>query len=501
MIISNFYMTTLKGRKLIENLNLIVNNGDKLAIIGEEGDGKSSFVKAICDEQSVKEYATFGGDVQVETPIGYLHQFLSKEWNDLPVSDYFLKDDPNDEIDYDRYEDFSSIMKLFPKFGLSADLFMSEQKIGTLSGGEKVKLQLIKITNKRPSIYIFDEPTNDIDIETLEVLEDFIKKQTVPVIFISHDETFIENCANCILHFEQIKRKTQFKYTYYKGPFKEYVEKRKRAHQKQDQIAKFEETQYKTKMETIERLINAGAGDKVVRRLLSQKERLEKKGLPDYVDIESAIGLFFNEIDLPKGKVVCDIADMSVGIDGKSLIDDVNLNIVGPQKVVIVGSNGTGKTTLLREIYRNISEKTGIKIGYMPQNYQECMDMDSCPIDFLCSDGTKEQKTYCYTLMGISKFTSEEMTHKISDLSGGQQAKLYLIKMIKDNCNVLILDEPTRNLSPTSNPVIREILKDFGGAIISVSHDRKYIKEVCDEVYEVKNGSFQKKTDDEELIR
>lgn len=491
MIITNFNITTKKGRKLVSNLNLNVNQGDKIALIGEEGDGKSTFIKALVDKNLISSYADISGQVSIEKPIGYLSQFLDAEWNYSPVQDYFLKDNPNDDIDYQRYESFGQVVEHFVEFGLNPTLLDSEQIIGTLSGGEKVKLQLIKIALKAPEIYIFDEPTNDIDLQTLDILEKFIKSRDVPVIFVSHDETFIENTANAILHFEQIKKKNEFRYTFYKGDLKSYNQERKNMILRQNQIAKMEETTYNEKMSTIQKLMDAGAGDKVVRRLMAQRDRLEKKGLPDYVDIESAMGLFFNEVDLPNGKVVCDLKLASLNVGEKTLLTDVDFSVCGNEKVVIIGANGVGKSTLIKEILKNVQNKTGIKVGYMPQNYRDSMNFDDLPIDFLCPNGLKEQRTYCFMLMGVCKFTTEEMTHKIGEMSGGQQAKLYILKMVIDNCNVLILDEPTRNLSPMSNPVVRNILKEFNGAIISVSHDRKFIKEVCDKVYEIKNKKLK----------
>ncbi len=278
MIISNCNITTNKGRKLITDLSFNIDRGDRLALIGEEGDGKSTFIKALVDPRLVP-YAKFSANLIIEKPIGYFHQFLSSDWDDFPIYEYFLRDEPDAEPDYDVYNDFNNLSNAFSDFGLSPDLLNGEQKIGTLSGGEKVKLQLIKISYQKPAIYLFDEPTNDIDIETLEILEKFILSRKEPVIFVSHDETFIEHSANCILHFEQVKKKTEFKYTFYRGSFPAYVDERYRSQQKQDQIAKFEEAQYKSKMETINRLIQAGAGDKVVKRLLAQKERMEKKRL------------------------------------------------------------------------------------------------------------------------------------------------------------------------------------------------------------------------------
>ncbi len=485
MLISDLSITTKKGRKLVQNLNLIVNAGDKVALIGEEGDGKSTFIKALVDLKLISSYATVTGNISIEKPIGYLHQFLEHSWDEQTVMDFFLKESPLDDPDYDIYNDLSNIASKFHDFGLNSDLLYSEQKIGTLSGGEKVKLQLVKINYKKPAVFLFDEPTNDVDIKTLEILEDFIKKCTIPVIFVSHDETFIENTANIILHFEQLKRKTEFKYTLFKGGLKDYNQFRQRTISNQNNIAKIEEKNYNEKMSTIQRLLDAGAGDKVVKRLVSQRERLEKKGLPDYVDTEVAMGLMFDDVEMPNNKVVCDLHLDELKIDNKSLSKDIDLMVIGAQKVVIIGENGAGKTTLLKKIYENVKQKPNIKVGYMPQNYRELMDFGLSPIDFLCPNGDKNAKTFAYTLMGCCKFTSEEMMHNIGDLSGGQQAKLYLLKMVIEKSNCLILDEPTRNLSPMSNPVVRSVLKDFGGAIISVSHDRKFISEVCDKVYEL----------------
>lgn len=493
MIVSNLNITTKKGRKLIVGLNLLVQEGDKVALIGEEGNGKSTFIKALVNKDYISSYATVEGNINIEKPIGYLHQFLDHGWDNYYIRDYFLKDNPDSEVDYDKYNEFSEIASTFHEFGLPASMLDGDQLIGTLSGGEKVKLQLIKIKQMSPAIFLFDEPTNDVDIQTLEVIETFIKKCNVPVIFVSHDETFIENTANMIVHFEQLKRKNEFHYTVFKGGLKEYELMRKRSQINQDRIAKAQETLYNEKMSTIQRLIDAGAGEKVVRRLVAQRERLEKKGLPDYVDTESAIGLFFDEVDMPKSKVVCDLQLNTLSCPDKELSHDIELKVVGPQKVVITGTNGVGKTTLLKEIYKNVTQKENIKVGYMPQNYSEMMDFEEYPIDFLCPGGNKEQKTFCYTLMGCCKFTSNEMMHKIGELSGGQQAKLYILKMVIDKDNCLILDEPTRNLSPMSNPVIRAILKEYDGAIISVSHDRKYINEVCDHVYSLSESGLKLK--------
>ena len=157
----------------------------------------------------------------------------------------------------------------------------------------------------------------------------------------------------------------------------------------------------------------------------------------------------------------------------------------GSKKICIVGQNGIGKTTLLKKIASNLLERKDIRAEYIPQNYEDVLDLTQTPVDFLDTTGDKEERTRIRTYLGALKYTADEMERPIAELSGGQKAKVLLLKMSLSGTNVLILDEPTRNFSPLSGPVIRKMLSEFSGAIISISHDRKYIKEVCDTVYEL----------------
>ena len=149
----------------------------------------------------------------------------------------------------------------------------------------------------------------------------------------------------------------------------------------------------------------------------------------------------------------------------------------------ILGPNGAGKTTLLRRIAAELLSRRDIHAAYMPQNYEELLDPAMTPVDFLDQTGDQKIRTQIRTWLGALKFTADETEHTVSQLSGGQKAKLFLLKLSLSGADVLLLDEPTRNFSPLSGPVIRQMLKNFEGAIISISHDRNYISEVCDKVY------------------
>ena len=190
---------------------------------------------------------------------------------------------------------------------------------------------------------------------------------------------------------------------------------------------------------------------------------------------------------MPAGKTVIEyeLPELTTPDGARCLARDIKLKIRGSEKVCIVGTNGAGKTTLLRKIADELLNRRDIKAEYMPQNYEDMLDLDVTPVDFLNQSGDKEESTRIRTYLGSLKYTPDEMEHPIRELSGGQKAKVLLLKMSLSGANVLILDEPTRNFSPLSGPVIRKMIKDFKGAVISISHDRKYIDEVCDTRYEL----------------
>lgn len=156
-----------------------------------------------------------------------------------------------------------------------------------------------------------------------------------------------------------------------------------------------------------------------------------------------------------------------------------------------IGPTGAVKTTLLKKIAEELLNRNDIKAEYMPQTYEDLLDLDVTPVDYLDKTGDKEERTRIRTYLGSLKYTPDEMEHPIRELSGGQKAKVLLLRMSLSGANVLILDEPTRNFSPLSGPVIRKMLREFPGAVISISHDRKYIEEVCDKIYQLNPNGLQ----------
>ena len=484
-------------RPLLEDFSFTLNPGDRAAIIGEEGNGKSTLIKLIADPSLVEGYAEYTGEIATGgARLGYLPQELPAADRDLTVYDYFSALPCFFELTPREVADTLRALRL------PGDFCYGEQRVGTLSGGEKVKLQLCRLLMEKPQLLLLDEPSNDLDIETLEWLERFLLDSPVSVLYVSHDETLIEHTANVIVHLELLRRRTVTRWTVARMSYQRYRDERLRAFAHQEQMARKEEAEYRQRMdkflqiqskvdhaqETITRADPAGG--RLLKKKMHAVKSLGRRIERDYEkrtqvpDVEEAILLRFPEdISLPEGRVVLDWGPETLRLGARVLAEAVRLYVRGPRKVVITGTNGTGKTTLLRQLHAVLAAQSNLRVGWMPQEYAELLPGEQTPVDFLSRTGSKEEATLIRTRLGSLKYTPEEMEHRISGLSGGQKAKLLFLKMTLDGCDVLLLDEPTRNFSPLSGPELRAILCSFGGAVISVSHDRKYIDEVCDTVY------------------
>ncbi len=499
---------TTNGKPLVSNLDFVLNNDDKMAIIGEEGNGKSTLLKAINNSKEIEKYCKLSGEVlKNNLVIGYLEQSLNPNWDSNLVYEYFLKDSPEEEVNIDRYENLNDVAKELSKIGVSPKILESERLIGTLSGGEKVKIQIAKLLTHLPDVLLLDEPTNDLDIETLEWLEGFIVNSNIPIIFVSHDETLLEGTANLILHMEYVKSQKKARHTLQRGDYKSYVESRTTEISKREQDYGREKREYeeaKQKLghrKSIVRSAQERIKDSSVRRRLNKEMHvikarekvIEGSRKTQKLEIEDPIYFSFDKDSvLPNGKRIIELHLNELSIGDRVLAKDIELGVYGPTKVGIIGTNGVGKTTLLREIHKRLSNVENINVGYMPQNYSEVLNDKDIVMDYLVSDLEEIDFDRISAFIGRIKLNWDEMNGFIGELSYGQKAKLILLKMMLDKKNVLLLDEPTRNLSALSNPVIREVLKDFEGCIIGISHDRKYLKEVCDVVYRLEMDGLKK---------
>ena len=493
-------------RTILEDFSFVLNRGDKAVLIGEEGNGKSTLLKWIFDPSLVEGYMDFSGTRTTQGELlGYLPQELPAGEREKTVLEYFS--------DISAFETAGprELYSLAEKLHFDPGLYYSGQKMGSLSGGERVKIQMAGILLTAPDILLLDEPSNDIDIETLEWMEQMIRDFPGSALFISHDETLIERTANRVVLIEQLRRKSVPRATAANVPFRVFVEERLRAFAKQEQEALSERREEKKAMERFRRIQQSvehaqevisrqnPSGGRLLKKKMKAVKSMERRYEREHEDMteipetESAITIRFErQKAMPAGKTVLDLSIPELRSPaGNLLARDISLFVRGPEKICITGTNGVGKTTLIRRIAGELLAREDLTACYMPQNYEDLLPMDSSPVNFLAPSGKQEDITMIRTYLGSMKYTADEMFHPIRELSGGQKAKLFLLKMSLTAADVLILDEPTRNFSPLSAPEVRSILRDFPGAVISVSHDRKYIQEVCGKVYRMtKEGLF-----------
>ena len=480
-------------RVLLEDFSLVLNRGDRAVVVGEEGNGKSTLLRWIHDPRSVEDYADCEGRRSGGAALGYLPQELPAHLRErsaaeiagaLPPAEWFR---------------LSSALELDP--GLREE----ERPLRSLSGGERVKLQMAMLLSRDPDVLLLDEPSNDVDLETLSWLERRIAAHRGAVLYISHDEMLIERTANRVILLEQLRHKQRSRWTVANLAFGEFMAQRRSGFEKQAQQAKSERRADREAMERFRRIqqrveheqnvisrADPSGGRLLKKKMASvkamekryERERGEMTELPEY---EEAIALRFDGAAVvPAGRTVLDWSLPELrAADGRVLARDLALTVRGPERIGIVGRNGAGKTTLLRALLPALQSRDGYAVGYLPQDYAEEIDPALTPVEFLAPSGAKDDVTAARTRLGNLNFTPQEMLHPMDALSGGQKAKLLLLRLCMGGVGVLVLDEPTRNLSPLSGPEIRALLASFPGAILSVSHDRKYLAQVCTRVLEL----------------
>ncbi len=492
---------------LVEDLTFSLSSGDRMALIGEEGNGKSTLLKLLYDPALTQPYIDWSGEIFAKgLRKGYLAQELEPETLAMPVWEYCQR------IPIFTETDPGALERTARKLGLTGELFWDQRPLATLSGGERVKLRLALLLLDQPDLLLLDEPSNDLDLDTLQWLEGFLLSQQTPVLYISHDETLLSRTANCLLHLERLRRRTKPRYTMARMGYEQYMQERQAGFIRQEQLARKERAEYDVKMEkyrqirdkvdhqqrVITRQDPSGARllKKKMHAVLSMGRRFEreKENMTDMPEWEEAILTAFDpkRSALPVGKAVLRLELPRLTVGDRALAKDIRLWVTGSEKIGIAGANGAGKSTLLKLIAQALLPREDLRAAYMPQDYDDLLLGSQTPVDLLAPSGKKEDITLARTLLGSMKYKAEEMEHPAARLSGGQRAKLLFLSMVLKGSNVLLLDEPTRNFSPMSAPVIRQVLESFPGAIISVSHDRLYLEQVCSRVLLLtENGLIQ----------
>ena len=486
------------GRVLVRDFCFTPRRGEHVGVIGEEGNGKSTLVRLMHDPALIEPYADWEGIVSKgsdadRSTTAYLPQEPEAALAALPVWEY---------LGISEADDLNALLSLAASLSIDPGLCWSERQIGTLSGGEQMKIRLLRLLRSTPDILLLDEPSNDLDLPALVWLEEWIAARPETVIFISHDETLLENTADCIIHIEQVMRKTEPRWTVSRTGYREYAEQRQWLIDRSVMQAKNDRAAFDKKMERYRHIYervhheqnsisrqNPSGGRLLKKKMhtvkaMEHRFERERENLTKKIDAEEQVMIDFPPVRVPAGKVILDLAMPELrAADGTLLQKNVRMYVTGGEKWVITGPNGCGKTTLMREIVKLLVPRKDVRAVYMPQNYAEQLEPQCDPVTYLqrsLADWSESAAVKIRTRLGSIKFTPAEMAHPIGELSGGQRAKLCFMEMILKEPDVLLLDEPTRNLSPMTAPVIRRIVTSFKGTVIAVSHDRKFIADVAE---------------------
>ena len=497
-------------RVILEDFQLVLNDGDKAVIIGEEGNGKSTLLKWMYDPALTEDYIESTGERIIgKERLGYLPQELPEAEKTKTVYEYFYEK----EKFWDQTP--KDLAVLARKFGLTEEFFYRDQQMSELSGGEKVKAQMMRLLMEDVTVLLLDEPSNDIDLATLELLEKLIREWEHIVVFISHDETLIENTANMVIHIEQIVRKTKSRYTVAKLPYRTYVEERLQNFERQEQKAQSDrrekalrDEKYRKVYQSVQNaLSNCSRQAPSVAKNLKDKmhtvkamnRRFEKEDARMTEMPEQEEAIYFQlggaEAAMPAGKTVIEyqLPKLETPDGERVLAENITLKIRGPEKICIVGPNGAGKTTLLKKIAAELKEREDLRVDYMPQNYEDQLDLSMTPVDFLDSTGEKSERTKIRTYLGSLKYTADEMDHPIRELSGGQKQRLFIVLALIPDPQVVFLDELTTGLDTKARRSVwksLQELKDRGLTIFLTSHFMDEVEELCDRIGILKDGAF-----------
>lgn len=504
------------GDTLFSDVSFVVNENDKIALMGKNGAGKSTMMKIIAGVQKPTR-----GNVRApkDTVIAYLPQHLLTEDNCTVIEEaskaftqiFEMRDEIdrlNKELetrtDYESDEYMNIITKVaelgekyyaLEEINYEAEVEKALRGLGfkrsdlhrqtsEFSGGWRMRIELAKLLLQKPDLILLDEPTNHVDIESVIWLEDFLLNKAKAVIVISHDKTFIDNITNRTIEV------TMGRIYDYKANYSHYLQLRadRRAHQ----IKAYEEQQ-KFIAETKQFIERFKGTYSKTNQVNSRERMLEKLEIIEIDDIDnSALALRF-----PPAQRSGDYPVIVEGLTKKYgdhvVFQDANMSISRGQKVSFVGRNGEGKSTMIKAIMGEIDfEGTcalghNAKVGYFAQNQAALLDKELTVFQTVDEVAKGEIRTQIKNILGRFMFSGDDIDKKVGLLSGGEKTRLAMVKLLLEPVNVLILDEPTNHLDLKSKDVLKEALLQFDGTLILVSHDRDFLQGLSEKVFEFKD--------------
>ena len=504
------------GEVLFDNINLQVDERDRIALVGKNGAGKSTLLKILVGEEEPTSgeinkkkdislsYLAQDSRFESENTIydEMLHVFDDLRWTEKQLRQMELEmgeksgEDLNKLMsDYDRlsenfrqaggftYEaDIRAILN-----GFKFDESMWQMKIAELSGGQNTRLALAKMLLEKPNLLVLDEPTNHLDIETIAWLENYLVNYSGALIIVSHDRYFLDKVATITLDL------TKHSLDRYVGNYSRFVELKD---QKLATEAKNYEKQQK-EIAALEDFVNRNlVRASTTKRAQSRRKQLEKIERLDKPEAGKKSANMTFQSEKTSGNVVLTVENAAIGYDEEVLSQPINLDLRKMNAVAIVGPNGIGKSTFIKSIVDQIpfikGEKrfgANVEIGYYDQT-QSKLTPSNTVLDELWNDFKLTPEVEIRNRLGAFLFSGDDVKKSVGMLSGGEKARLLLAKLSMENNNFLILDEPTNHLDIDSKEVLENALIDFDGTLLFVSHDRYFINRVATHVLELsENGS------------
>lgn len=504
------------GEVLFDNINLQVDERDRIALVGKNGAGKSTLLKILVGEEEptsgeinkkkdislsyLAQDSRFESENTIYDEMLHVFDDLRRKETQLRQMELEMGEKSGEDLDklmadYDRlsenfrqaggftYEaDIRSILN-----GFKFDESMWQMKIAELSGGQNTRLALAKMLLEKPNLLVLDEPTNHLDIETIAWLENYLVNYSGALIIVSHDRYFLDKVATVTLDL------TKHSLDRYVGNYSRFVELKE---QKLATEAKNYEKQQK-EIAALEDFVNRNlVRASTTKRAQSRRKQLEKMERLDKPEAGKKAANMTFQSEKTSGNIVLTVENAAIGYDGEILSEPINLDLRKMNAVAIVGPNGIGKSTFIKSIVDQIpfikGEKrfgANVDVGYYDQT-QSKLTPSNTVLDELWNDFKLTPEVEIRNRLGAFLFSGEDVKKSVGMLSGGERARLLLAKLSMENNNFLILDEPTNHLDIDSKEVLENALIDFDGTLLFVSHDRYFINRVATHVLELsENGS------------
>lgn len=509
----------LSGEAILKSVNIEINDQSKIAIVGRNGCGKTTLLKLISGEYSLAKSETdtdsffaVSGKPKISTLSQMTFEDNSRTLIEEVRSAYSeilsLKEEldkaehlMNEEQSQENIKNYTNLLDTFNNLGgfyfekeyegaIKKFGFTDSEKyrpLSEFSGGQRTKIAFLKLLLSKPDILLLDEPTNHLDIEAVEWLEDYLKKYKKAFAVVSHDRMFLDNVVNTVYEIEHGKTHK------YSGNYTQFTVEKKALRERQAKEYQAQQKEIERLENLVERFRYKATKAAMAQSKIKTLEKMEILESPEKYDLRT-FHADFEPLDIGV-KDVLSVKNLKVGYD--RVLSEINLEIKRGDKVGIIGGNGLGKSTFIKTLMGEIPAISGeikfaprVQIGYFEQQMAQYSSDDTVLSDFL-KEFPSLTDFEARSALGAFLFSGEDVFKTINMLSGGERVRLALCKIFKRKPNVLILDEPTNHMDIVGKETLEDILKQFSGSVIFVSHDRYFIREISDSLLVFEQGGVK----------